>query len=662
MSNWIGSFLIQNGDIAEDNKFIFDYSDPYKKFFKRLIIFSQPNSDISHEICTDVVESVANDFLNQGVSLTGRLQKALKNANSKVVKWNQNSLLEHKIRLSITCVVILDSEMIIANAGSNTVAIVEKTQIRTAKVSYVNGSDHLGSQNHFQPIFKKIDIDHHDVLIASGNLIQDLHLPKFEMILKGGTERALQDLFVESRHLDNVNVCYLSDINIKPKLAKGTFYLDQKSMQLELNVSNKEPDSNLDFFSEQTNKIDQFSKSMNEFSWSPKFLNISKNKFSFLKLFPRVQNKFSLKKFILGSLFAVLFLIFLFPIISTSIPNNDLEEINAQIENKIAEYDAAIKNENKSIQRSAIFEALILIEEASLYDSNQKLAFLIKEVNKLKIEIDNIHAVTDSNKLLVFENKLSSQFKPTKIIVRAGIVWILDSVSDRVFQYQIYNNKIDEIFRGGMLLNGTLLGKPESIMFDEFRRRLLIFDSNSNFYTTGINKKITQLKMPDLDNVSNIVDYSFSNGTFYFLDSSANVILFLQPLVSDYNNFNVELKKLFNYEKNIFITGIEFNVKKIIFSLKQLWVLEDKLELVTCAGIDTALLSINDVAFDSKRNQIFISDPVNNRIVSCNFNGDYIQQWKSRDFFDIISISFDPNNFSLYVLTSNTVFEIITMQ
>jgi hypothetical protein len=432
-------------------------------------------------------------------------------------------------------------------------------------------------------------------------------------------------------------------------------------MQLEFNASDKHSDSNLDFFSEQTNNIDLFSKSMNEFSWSPKFLNISKNKFSFLKLFPRVQNKFSLKKFILGSLFAVLFLIFFFPVISTSIANNDLEEINTQIENKIAEYDVAIKNENKSIQRSAIFEALILIEESSLYDSNQKLAFLIKKVNKLKIEIDNIQAVTDSNKLLVFENKLSSQFEPTKIIVRAGIAWILDSASDRIFQYQIYNNKIDEIFRGGILINDTLLGKPESIMFDEYRKELLIFDSNSNFYTTGINKKIIQLEMPNLGNVSNIVDYSFSNGTFYFLNSSANVILYLQPLVNDYNNFNVEIKKLFNYEKNIFITGIEFNVKKIIFSLKQLWVLEDKLELVTCAGIDTALLSINDVVFDPKRNQIFISDPVNNRIVSCNYNGDYIQQWKSRDFFDIISISFDPNNLSLYVLTSNTVFEIVTM-
>jgi hypothetical protein len=665
MSNWIGSFLIQNSDIAEDNKFIFDYSDPYKKNFNRLVIFSQPNSDISHEICADVVESVANDFLNQGFSITGRLQNALKNANSKVVKWNQNSLLEHKIRLSITCVVILDNEMIIANSGSNTVAIVEKTQIRTAQVSYVNGSDHLGSQNHFQPIFKKIDTEHHDVLIASNNLIQDLNLQKFEMILKGGTQRALQDLFVESRHLNNVNVCYFSDIDIKPKLAQGTFYLDQKSMQLELNTSDKHSDTNLDLFSEQpNNKIKQFSNSINEFNWSPNFLNISKNKFSLFQLIPNKILKFALKKFILISLiFAVFFLIFLQfinPIISVNIPNKNLEEINTQIENKIVEYNAATKNENKSIQRSAIFEALILIEEASLYNPNKKLEFLITEINKLKIAIDNIQAVTDSNKLFIFENKLSSQFDPTKIIVRSGIAWILDSGSNRIFQYQINNNSIDEIFRAGMLVKNTFLGKPVSIMFDESKKRLLIFDDKSNLYTTNIDKKIIQLKMPNLNNLSNIVDYSLNNGTFYFLDNSVSAISYLQPLVSDYNNFDVEKKNLFNYEKNLAITGMDIDVKQILYSLKQLWVLEDKLELVACAGIDFELLSINDVAFNPKNNQIFISDPMNNRIVSCDYNGNYIQQWKSSDFFDIISISFDPNNLSLYVLTSRTVFEIIT--
>ncbi|MDG1989742.1 MAG: hypothetical protein P8J51_00495 [Dehalococcoidia bacterium] len=666
MSNWIGSFLIQNGEIAEDNKFIFDYSDPYKNFFKRIIIFSQPNSDISHELCAEIVQSIASDFLNQGLSITGRLQKALKNANSRVAKWNQNSLLEHKIRLSITCVVILDNEMIIANSGSNTVAIVEKTQIRAPKVSYVIASEHLGSQNLFQPIFKKLNTDHHDVVIASSNLIEDLALSKFETILKGGTQRALEDLFVESRHLSNVNVCYLSDIDIRPKLAKGTFYLDQKSMQLELNVTDENLDTIFDMpVSKTSHQVNQFSNSINEFNWSPKFLNISKNKFAFLGIFSRLQKKLSLKRYILGSLVLVVFFLFflqlLLPSISKSIPNNSLETINNKIEKKIIQYDLAIKDENRSMQRSAIYEALFLIEEAALYDSNEKLDFLITKINKLKIEIDNIQIVTESNKLLVFENKFSSQFDPSKIIVRGNMIWILDSASSRIFEYQVYKNQINEVFRGGMLVDDILLGKPVSILYDDYSRKLLILDSKSNLFTSNQNK-IIKLKISELKDSSNVVDYSLNNGVIYFLNNFSNTILYLEPPLNDYNNFNVEIKKLLNYEENKNVIGMEFNDKQIIFSQKQLWILEDTLELITCAGIDIELLSINDVAIDPDSNQIFISDPLNNRIVSCNYNGEYLTQWKNSNFFDIVSISFDPNNLSLYVLTSNTVFEIITEQ
>ena len=167
MVNWVGSFHIQDGNIQENNKYILDHSEVNNQFFNRIIIFSQPNNTDSDSFCREIMSSILTDFVSSNFSVTGRILKALNNANMQVVKWNQNSLQEHKVQISISCFIISNDQILIANSGSNYIASIEKTKIKQPNIYKVENSDPLGSQNKFQPLFTKVNFLTNDLFLSS---------------------------------------------------------------------------------------------------------------------------------------------------------------------------------------------------------------------------------------------------------------------------------------------------------------------------------------------------------------------------------------------------------------------------------------------------------------------------------------------------------------
>ena len=655
MVNWVGSFHIKDGDIQENNNYILDHSETNNQLFNRIIIFSQPNNTDSDSFCREIMESVLRDFLSNSYSITGRISKALNNANMQVVKWNQNSLQEHKVQISLTCLIISDGQILIANSGSNYIASIEKTKIKKPNIYRIEDSDPLGSQNKFQPLFQKINYLSNDLLIGSEKLHSELNTTEMNMILRGGAERSLSDLFNRTRKFESLSVCYLAHVDDKPKIPEGAFYLEQQSVQLALD--DREDNSNQEtfLFNDNSAKMHQLDGSLNRFNWSSNFFKLSKYSFSIFPNFKLNLNKFNifgLLSLVFG--LGILILLSFNALFYNEIKDERINNINLNLEQLINQYDDLDQNKDKAKQRQILSEALLLIEEGSVFEINSSFESLKLDVKSREKLLNNVLLISNSDKLLVFENNFANSFYPIKLLSNSNLIWILDGGSGRIFQYTTNDGSFIEIFRQNNFVNDILLGKPITISFDKFKKRLFILDENNNLYVKKINNQLEIYSLESLSfDVKFVNDLELFNNELYVYDSELNEILFS---TFKNNEQNIKLTKLSQFEEKI--SGIDLNEKLLIFSANNIWIYNDSLTKFSCLGIDEFPSNISDVIFGSSDKQIFIVDNERNRIIECN-DGEYFKrQWVNKDFIDIKSIFYDSNNQNLYALTSSSIYKI----
>lgn len=656
MVNWVGSFHIQDGNIQENNKYILDHSEVNNQFFNRIIIFSQPNNTDSDSFCREIMSSILTDFVSSNFSVTGRILKALNNANMQVVKWNQNSLQEHKVQISISCFIISNDQILIANSGSNYIASIEKTKIKQPKIYKVENSDPLGSQNKFQPLFKKVNFISNDLIVSSEQLESELSLTEINMILKGGVERSLSDLFNRVRTFDNLSVCYMAQVDDKPKIPQGAFYLEQKSVQLELDVN--EDKVNVETFNSNNHETDiQLNDSIKRFKWSSNFFKLSQYHFPIfpiLKLRFNIMNVLGFTSVMIGlGIFVLLVFNALF---YGDIKDDRINSINNNIEQLINEYDLLDENQDKASQRQILSEALLLIEEGSVFEFNDKFELLNSEIKNREKLLNNISLISNSNKLLVFENNFANSFSPIKLLSNSNLLWILDRGSGRIFQYTITDNSFIEIFRQGTFINDILLGSPTQITYDKFRKKLFVLDDNNNLYVKKLNNTLDIYTLESFSsNLTSIDDLEIFNDELYIFDSQIGEILFSKLKTNQKIN-SIKLSSLIQLGDNI--SGIDLNQKLLLFSSNNIWTYDDVRIEFLCLGIDEFPSSITDVIFGASSEQIFIADNERNRIIECSQSKYFKRQWVNKDFIDLKSIFYDSNSQNLYALTSSSIFEI----
>ena len=615
MVNWVGSFHIQDGNIQENNKYILDHSEVNNQFFNRIIIFSQPNNTDSDSFCREIMSSILTDFVSSNFSVTGRILKALNNANMQVVKWNQNSLQEHKVQISISCFIISNDQILIANSGSNYIASIEKTKIKQPNIYKIENSDPLGSQNKFQPLFNKVNFISYDLIVSSEQLESELSMTEINMILKGGVERSLSDLFNRVRTFDNLSVCYMAQVDDKPKIPQGAFYLEQKSVQLELDVNKDKV--NVETFNSNNHETDnQLNNSIKRFKWSSNFFKLSQYSFPIfpiLKLRFNIMNVLGFTSVIIGlGIFVLLVFNALF---YGDIKDDRISSINNNIEQLINEYDLLDENQDKASQRQILSEALLLIEEGSVFEFNDKFELLNSEIKNREKLLNNISLISNSNKLLVFENNFANSFSPIKLLSNSNLLWILDRGSGRIFQYNITDNSFIEIFRQGTFINDILLGSPTQITYDKFRKKLFVLDDNNNLYVKKLNNTLDIYTIESFSsNITSIDDLEIFNDELYIFDSQIGEILF-SKLKTNQKIDSIKLSSLIQLGDNI--SGIDFNQKLLLFSSNNIWTYDDARIEFLCLGIDEFPSSITDVIFGASSEQIFIADNERNRIIEC---------------------------------------------
>jgi hypothetical protein len=668
MSYWIGSFFISNGIIIKNNPFIIDHSENFDSPFQRILIFAQPENTHSISFCAEFLELISSTFIGSNLSITGRLLESLNVTNNKILKQNEHSLLEHKIEISVSCMVFFDKKIIIGNAGLNLIKIIEKTKLKIPRIETLANTDFLGSKNQFQPQFIKVDLSNFDLVLASKELLTEINENKLHSILKSGSQRAFEDMFIHLRKIKNINVCYISNDALNKNLPKGTFFLEQKTKQLDFDniIKNKSPEMN--FNNKLLTREPSFiSKNAKRFFWKSDFLDISK---IVLYKKPSVLSyiiKHRWFKFNLFALFTFLFFTSLltfsfFTSLGINYSENQLDEITFQINNSLETYNKAIILKDKQLQRQTVNRGLFLIEEASIYELDNQILNLFEKVFDNKKQLDNNIILNDSSKKIVFKNEFASNFYPQTLIHYGSLFWFFDSGSSRIFQYnQKIPELIIEIFRQNTKINNVNLGKPLHMFFHKNRRQLFIFDDKNNLFVKLANNNLQQIPLANLGLLSSIESMQLHDSTLYIYDKNNRNIVSLTPSPDEPLNYDVDIKIVLQ-EIDPTITGMSLHNDFFVFSSNDVFMIRDSLIKLACLGIEKYPTGIIDIAYNSLTKEIFIADIINKRIISCSYENGFLKQWSNESFIDIRSLSLHDSYEGLYVLTGSAVFDILLLE
>jgi hypothetical protein len=199
---WVGQFGIEEGEAREQTPWVGVYpgaddddnsADVY--------VLVQPALPGSEEFCGEMKDAIGRFFLQANGSLTGRLLRALRQANDNLRDWNKRSLKEHKVAAGLTCLALRDSEAYLAQVGPSRAVFFRHGTAEYITPTIPEAKEPLGLHDEFWPEFRRFDMTPGDrLLLLSPGLAEALAQPALTtaLALEDG-EAALPELYKLAR-------------------------------------------------------------------------------------------------------------------------------------------------------------------------------------------------------------------------------------------------------------------------------------------------------------------------------------------------------------------------------------------------------------------------------------------------------------------------------
>lgn len=196
VKTWVGRFTIVQGQPQEEG--------PHLRSFPRqrpdededeLYVLVEPESQENAEYTDQLAEVIGRLYVQDPLSMTGAVQRALRVAHQQLVEWNQRSLPEQQVAAGVGCLAVRERTAYVAQVGPVVAYQVKDGQVE--RIEPVDGAlEPLGRAEQIQPTFSRCQLAPGDlVLLASPRLEQILDREALRAVLLRGANQALVELY-----------------------------------------------------------------------------------------------------------------------------------------------------------------------------------------------------------------------------------------------------------------------------------------------------------------------------------------------------------------------------------------------------------------------------------------------------------------------------------
>ena len=649
MGTWIGRYAIVGGEAREDGPRLVEHLRLQDEQRVRLLVLADPVDERSAGFCEEVAAAVADLFVQESLSLTGGLLRALRQAHRNLAEWNGRSLREHRVAVGVTCVAVRGREATVAQVGPGLVYLAGPDGVRRLTTAGTPAARPLGSGDPVEPRFTAVALGPARIL-ALGNAAEDAAAPTaIAQALGGDPDRALAAVYAltrGSRDLAAVLVAEVEGYEEPDPVPVGPAPVEAAPA-----AAGPRPGrggGGRPFPGREPADGPPRDRGLPR-PWRGRRM-------------PRLRRPRAagagpgLPGRVIAALILAAVALGALVLVCRPAPGDDgaaLEERLAAAEASLAAADAA---GDDAARRPHLEEALAALEEALAIRGDDPRAAPLREAARERLgEINAVTEVSGLRRVLRFEGVLTAPVEPAALALGGGWLWLLDDSRGRVFVADPAGiTEPTEVFRAGLDYGGETAGLPLAIAWDERGGRLLLIDNGRTLFSLAPGSRPVALPLRGGDALPAIDAIAAYDGALYVLDGAAGEVWRYLPAGTGFDS-----------ERAGLLGGDGFADARALAVDGDLFVIDgDRLRRFSrgaeleppLRGIDRPLAAPAALAADAANGLVYAADRGGRRVVAAGARGEgFRRQYVHPGFLDLRGIALAPDGAVAYVLTGGAI-------
>ena len=650
MGTWIGRYAIVGGEAREDGPRLVEHLRLQDEQRVRLLVLADPVDERSAEFCEEVAAAVADLFVQESLSLTGGLLRALRQAHRNLAEWNGRSLREHRVAVGVTCVAVRGREATVAQAGPGLVYLAGPGGVRRLTTAGTPAARPLGSGDPVEPRFTAVALGPSRIL-ALGSAAEDAAAPAaIARALDGDPDRALAALYALTRGVRDLAAALVAEVEgYEPPDPVPVGPAPVEAAPAATGPPPAPGGAGRPFPDRDPADGAAAAGRGRRRPWRGRRM-------------PRLRRPRAagagpgLPGRWIAALAAAAVVLGALVLVCRPAPGVDWAALEARLAAAEAALAAADAAADDAVRRTHLEAALAALEEAGSIRGDDPRAAPLREAAEGRLnEINAVTEVSGLRRVLRFEGVLTAPVDPAALAFGGGWLWLLDGARGRVFVADPAGVREPvEVFRAGLVYGGATAGLPLAIAWDERGGRLLLIDNGRTLFSLEPGERPAPLPLRGAAELAAIDAIAAYDGALYVLDGGAGEVWRYLPAGTGFDS-----------ERAGLLGGAGFADARALAVDGDLFAIDgDRLRRFSrgaereppLRGIDRPLAAPAALAAGAGRGLVYAADRGGRRVVAAGARGEgFRRQYVHPGFLDLRGIALAPGGAEAYVLTGGAI-------
>jgi sugar lactone lactonase YvrE len=668
MALWVGRYALVGGVVREHGPWFVERVRIRDDEQVRLLVLAEPVDEQSADFASEVAEAVAELFARESLSVTGGLLRALRQAHGNLAEWNRRSLREHRVAVGITAVAIRDNEVTLAQAGPGLAYLYGPDGAqRLAAESDGEAANPIGGAAPVEPQFFSTGLDDRLLLLLTSNVERILGETPILNALAAGADRALAELFLRTRDIQNMTAVLAADVDLPADVIaspagsppdEGAGEPRRRPWLEQAPVPSPAP------------PLDSGSQLLR----GPRRMNLplrrERGPYASTTGAPgalarvgvrRAPQEGALQRHWRGFAAGVIALLVIALVSWCALPGFVQEDRGAQLEDALSaaqqHLTAATQASDLATSRRELDSARAeLVQARTLQPGEPRVDELQGQADQFARSLDAIVDLGDGlRRVVAFEGAVTAPFNAASLVFGDGALWLLDSQRGRVFRIDpAVREEPQEVYRAGATYGGTTARDPRALAWDGKEQRVLLLDAGPNLFALVAGRPPAPIALRNAGDIRSIAAIATYDGNLYALDPQGGEIWRYLPGGTGYDS-----------ERSAILGGVQLAEARALAVDGDLFVLHGSglrhfrppgEEPAMLQGIDRQPSSAAGLAVDPQRQLLYVGDRGSRRVVVSDREGTYRRQYRAPQFIDVRSLCISADGSTVYVLTGDGIY------
>jgi len=677
LRTWVARFVVDNGRVTEEGGRL-------RTFQRRrldesdvdLHILCEPSGVKGDELGAQALDAVGRLFLQDRLSLTGGLVRALLGTHQTLLDWNRRSLPREQVSCGVSAVAVSGPVVYLAQAGPG-LAFLRQAGVLQRLRPAEEAVAPLG-EGEVEPSVRRVELAPGDLLLAASPALERiLDQETLEGLLGRGSEEALPELYLLTRDLPNFALfavtCndepdavqpedgdsemdssqpvdepsppqrpQLKEIEDVEELSDRSAFEPEKPREPEMPVLRGPPPLDISrpvvkLRSDQSIGRSEYART----TGTPRPFRINLADGKLLRLAA-----------------AAIFILLVIGFVPGLVKEGRSEKLGDLVVASQTQFAAAGAASDPAEKRRLLNDSRRLSGEALRIDPDNSGAVSLRDQAAAAIKtLDGVFDLGAMTTVASLSRQVTGEVSLEALTVAGSTAFLLDTRGGRVLVVAIGGGQPSIAYQDGETYGGTPAKKPMFITWEGSERggRLLVLDTERKLFELRPGAQPAPLAVRRSNTWSSVAGIAAYDGNLYVLDPKANQVHRYLPAAAGFDsepsdvlsgNRDLATAQGIAVDSDIFVFLKDGRVRRFRAGADMEFPL---------AGIDRPIKAPTDITIVSAAEEMFVADSGNKRVVVAGKDGNFRRQYVSNSFTDLRALALDSSGAQLYVITSDTL-------